>query len=327
MISKQLAICFTLLFIKGSMQHDIVELRRNESAQLGSQEQVNQEYRPIIQYNFAVSPESLPDLIPDNPPIASGPPGKMGAQGEPGPKGEQGLPGKKGEAGPQAQCDLAAINEFQQRLLNTINEKFAMILCPALPTVVDDNIEVDVGHAAIVGTTAHYSCKNGFMLRGASSTTCLSKGGEVAWTDFVPGVPQCVECDGLAIGSSCYFVGPTYSSNSKSAADQLCKDTKDSSHLAYIKNHNEYTKIREYVNSNKIRKAMAWGANTLTIILGGLYNSNTKMVTWEIGRATSELQSHSDLVCRLLLEKKKNNNKKKHKKMKKAKRKNNAKAH
>ena len=58
--------------------------------------------------------------------------------------------------------------------------------------MVDDNIEVDVGHAAIVGTTAHYSCKNGFMRRGASSTTCLSKGGEVAWTDFDPSVPQCV---------------------------------------------------------------------------------------------------------------------------------------
>ena len=35
----------------------------------------------------------------------------------------------------------------------------------------------------------------------------------------------------------------------------------------------------------------------------------------EIGRATSELQSHSDLVCRLLLEKKKTKKtKKKHKK-------------
>ena len=31
----------------------------------------------------------------------------------------------------------------------------------------------------------------------------------------------------------------------------------------------------------------------------------------EIGRAHAELQSHSDLVCRLLLEKKKNNNNKK----------------
>ena len=33
----------------------------------------------------------------------------------------------------------------------------------------------------------------------------------------------------------------------------------------------------------------------------------------QIGRAQSELQSHSDLVCRLLLEKKKNKNNKKKK--------------
>ena len=37
----------------------------------------------------------------------------------------------------------------------------------------------------------------------------------------------------------------------------------------------------------------------------------------EIGRATSELQSHSDLVCRLLLEKKKKNTIKKQKKTQK----------
>ena len=40
----------------------------------------------------------------------------------------------------------------------------------------------------------------------------------------------------------------------------------------------------------------------------------------QIGRAHSELQSHSDLVCRLLLEKKKNK-KKKHKNHKKKKKK------
>ena len=42
-----------------------------------------------------------------------------------------------------------------------------------------------------------------------------------------------------------------------------------------------------------------------------------KMKNQQIGRAQSELQSHSDLVCRLLLEKKKTktkNNKKKNKK-------------
>ena len=36
----------------------------------------------------------------------------------------------------------------------------------------------------------------------------------------------------------------------------------------------------------------------------------------EIEEHTSELQSHSDLVCRLLLEKKNNNNKKEKKKQK-----------
>ena len=39
----------------------------------------------------------------------------------------------------------------------------------------------------------------------------------------------------------------------------------------------------------------------------------------EIGRATSELQSHHDLVCRLLLEKKKEKKKRKKEKKKKKK--------
>ena len=38
---------------------------------------------------------------------------------------------------------------------------------------------------------------------------------------------------------------------------------------------------------------------------------------WQIGRAQSELQSHHDLVCRLLLEKKKKNETKEKKKKKK----------
>ena len=42
-------------------------------------------------------------------------------------------------------------------------------------------------------------------------------------------------------------------------------------------------------------------------------NSVKAEVSEEIGRATSELQSHSDLVCRLLLEKKKKTTKKKKK--------------
>ena len=46
-------------------------------------------------------------------------------------------------------------------------------------------------------------------------------------------------------------------------------------------------------------------------------DASQKMKTEEIGRHTSELQSHSDLVCRLLLEKKKKNQNTKKKKNKK----------
>src|SRR5438132_9123623 len=44
-----------------------------------------------------------------------------------------------------------------------------------------------------------------------------------------------------------------------------------------------------------------WGVGLLDPAPAGL----DRIVFLEIGRATSELQSHSDLVCRLLLEKKK----------------------
>src|SRR5947207_9754447 len=42
------------------------------------------------------------------------------------------------------------------------------------------------------------------------------------------------------------------------------------------------------------------------VVLGRLHRVKEvhEALVWEIGRATSELQSHSDLVCRLLLEKK-----------------------
>ena len=44
-------------------------------------------------------------------------------------------------------------------------------------------------------------------------------------------------------------------------------------------------------------------------IIGGLLA--TQAISGQIGRAPSELQSHSDLVCRLLLEKKNHKKKKK----------------
>src|SRR5436190_17015013 len=46
------------------------------------------------------------------------------------------------------------------------------------------------------------------------------------------------------------------------------------------------------------------------VALGQIVAAKRQGAQFEIGRATSELQSHSDLVCRLLLEKKKKKNKK-----------------
>src|SRR5437773_9517964 len=51
-----------------------------------------------------------------------------------------------------------------------------------------------------------------------------------------------------------------------------------------------------------VKEAVAGGADLITV---HLREDRRHITEEEIGRATSELQSHHDLVCRLLLEKKK----------------------
>src|SRR5438132_8105981 len=61
-----------------------------------------------------------------------------------------------------------------------------------------------------------------------------------------------------------------------------------------------YTTLFRSSQDSRLRNISAT-RNTLTCSS----SSTTSSVSCKIGRATSELQSHSDLVCRLLLEKKK----------------------
>lgn len=68
-----------------------VRISANSSQQAGGSEQ----NRPIIQYNFAVPPTALPALMPENPPIAIGMPGKRGPPGRRGPRGDQGVTGPR----------------------------------------------------------------------------------------------------------------------------------------------------------------------------------------------------------------------------------------
>ena len=93
MVQTQLIVCFVMIFIRGAFQHALVEMqsinKNNASQELEyDSEEMNREYRPII-------PPAPTDLIPDNYPLAAGPPGKMGPRGMRGPRGEPGVQGPK----------------------------------------------------------------------------------------------------------------------------------------------------------------------------------------------------------------------------------------